>query len=98
MNRYKFLPPGLERRILYSKILESRKKTGTIYHKIDNILIYKSIILPENTDCSICLEKYRTRITIVELQCSHNFHRMCIDKWIKNNSSCPYCRKNISNY
>lgn len=99
MNRYKSLPPGLERRMLYSKILESRKKTGmrTVYYRLDNVLLYKSIILPENTNCSICLEKYRASVTIVELQCNHNFHRICIDKWIKNNHSCPYCRKNILN-
>ena len=46
-------------------------------------------------ECSICLEKIES--TKKSLKCKHHFHEKCIDKWIKNNSSCPLCREKIKN-
>jgi hypothetical protein len=45
--------------------------------------------------CSICQEDYKLKEYKRELSCKHIFHKKCIDKWLKNNLSCPYCRKNI---
>jgi len=104
MNSYKSLPPGLERRMLYSKILENRKKIAMNRDIGGNLSVvgttalisftgvYRRIFFPNARECSICLQKYRGRMKIVELQCKHNFHQTCIDKWIKDNHSCPYCR------
>ena len=50
--------------------------------------------------CCICLEKIiienKNLITIL-LDCKHEFHQKCIDKWcIYKNYTCPYCRNRIS--
>ena len=44
-------------------------------------------------DCSICLEKLEYKKYKRILPCCKNvFHKTCIDKWFKKNSSCPICR------
>ena len=41
-------------------------------------------------ECQICFFDLPTR----ELTCSHGnlFHKTCIDKWLQQNNTCPYCR------
>lgn len=46
-------------------------------------------------ECSICLDKYKKRDKIVDLECNHVFHKDCIKLWLTNNNSCPQCRENI---
>ena len=41
--------------------------------------------------CSICLEE----VFNVPVECGHVFHTKCINKWLKNNDTCPNCRINI---
>ena len=45
--------------------------------------------------CSICYEKIYDFESYCKLNCSHYFHKNCIEKWITNTSSnsCPLCRK-----
>lgn len=42
--------------------------------------------------CSICQEEYKPKEYKRDLNCDHSFHKKCIDKWLKNNLSCPFCR------
>jgi hypothetical protein len=42
--------------------------------------------------CPICQEEYKSKEFKRELECLHSFHKKCIDKWLKNNLSCPFCR------
>ena len=46
--------------------------------------------------CSICLDNINKK-TIHKTRCVHFFHNHCINKWLKINNTCPYCRKQISN-
>ena len=41
--------------------------------------------------CSICFEKLVDKNTQV-LHCGHEFHHDCIERWIKESSTCPSCR------
>ena len=45
-------------------------------------------------DCSICLEKLNKNK--VYLNCSHYFHKDCINKWKTRNNTCPICRTRIT--
>lgn len=49
-----------------------------------------------NEECIICLEKFKENEYSRTLNCSHNFHKKCIDKWINKYKKfhCPQCRKN----
>ncbi|XP_044759784.1 E3 ubiquitin-protein ligase RNF8-like [Coccinella septempunctata] len=48
--------------------------------------------LQEELTCSICSELF---IDAVTLNCSHSFCQFCIVKWMKEQSTCPVCRKEI---
>lgn len=48
--------------------------------------------------CSICRCEYKNNEGIRILDCNHNFHKKCVDRWFKKeNVTCPLCRKNIFN-
>jgi hypothetical protein len=43
--------------------------------------------------CNVCLEPYKLKDSYITLQCKHNFHDICIQKWLLNESTkCPICR------
>jgi hypothetical protein len=59
---------------------------------------YKKVKTSECSDsCSICLENYTEKTYRRTLECTHHFHKKCIDKWFINctedNIHCPICRK-----
>ncbi|KAK4261576.1 hypothetical protein QN277_004553 [Acacia crassicarpa] len=46
--------------------------------------------------CYICLVEYEDGDSMRELPCYHQFHRTCIDKWLKEiHRVCPLCRRDI---
>jgi len=49
--------------------------------------------IPEEKDCSICLEKLIDDDIEIELPCKHRFHIYCIQRWVDINKNCPLCRK-----
>ena len=44
--------------------------------------------------CSICLSPlYKKNKQIIHLEkCLHKYHFDCVDKWLENKNTCPYCR------
>lgn len=46
-------------------------------------------------DCSICMEKIM-RHDLQCLPCAHVFHRACIFRWLRENSTCPVCRMELT--
>lgn len=52
----------------------------------------KDEVLNDN-ECLICLEKFEYKKYKRVLKCCNNvYHKSCIDKWFKKNSTCPACR------
>lgn len=51
------------------------------------------------TSCSICLNKIKPKdgkVEIPDIKCSHKFHFICLDHWVKNNKrTCPNCRVDL---
>ena len=44
-------------------------------------------------ECSTCLESFTSKCDISTTPCGHVFHTECMRKWLKNEKSCPQCRK-----
>ncbi|XP_010245027.1 PREDICTED: E3 ubiquitin-protein ligase At4g11680-like [Nelumbo nucifera] len=49
----------------------------------------------ENSECCICLAKYKDREEVRQLQCSHVFHLKCVDQWLRIISCCPLCKQEL---
>ncbi|XP_072520084.1 uncharacterized protein [Salminus brasiliensis] len=48
------------------------------------------------TDCQICFCDYNKGEKLRILPCLHDYHVKCIDRWLKENSTCPICRADVS--
>ncbi|KAJ8760401.1 hypothetical protein K2173_015068 [Erythroxylum novogranatense] len=58
----------------------------------DNILEQK-----EPVECAVCLCKIEHGQEDRELRCNHQFHRVCIDRWLEHQGfTCPLCRDFVS--
>jgi hypothetical protein len=49
----------------------------------------------EVTDCPICFEMVTTTNRRV-LPCGHVFHGSCVKQWLRDHTTCPMCRANVS--
>jgi len=57
-----------------------------------NTMKYKDIKNKKEKTCSICLDHYENNSDVSITPCIHFYHQTCIEKWLENNSNCPYCR------
>jgi hypothetical protein len=48
-----------------------------------------------NNECSVCIHEYKIGEFKRKLICGHEYHKKCIDKWLKDCITCPICRKEI---
>ncbi len=49
-----------------------------------------------NNDCLVCRDVIEKGAEIIKIpSCLHSFHKECVSKWFKYQSSCPICRVNI---
>ncbi|KAJ6800752.1 E3 ubiquitin-protein ligase [Iris pallida] len=78
---------------------------GASDHEISNLTHWKFKAVPdskdhghgsENSECCICLAKYRDKEEVRQLPCSHVFHQGCVDQWLRIISCCPLCKKELS--
>ena len=45
--------------------------------------------------CCICLEEYKINEKICVLNCSHEFHKKCLETWLYQSNTCPLCIEEI---
>lgn len=54
----------------------------------------KDLLNPRfNKKCEICEEDLNEGDDIGQLACSHAYHTICLDSWVKIYSVCPICKK-----
>jgi len=76
--------------------IDNRKKIESLFNTILHPMkYYKNILGNEYTSCSICLEYFLDKISIIILTpCNHIFHFSCLKKWGEENIEhfkCPNC-------
>jgi hypothetical protein len=66
---------------------------------ITNVLRFCDIVNDNNADtCSICQVPFNTTdICRIINNCNHIFHINCIDKWLFDHTTCPFCRYDLLN-
>ncbi|RPF81940.1 MAG: hypothetical protein CBC65_001725 [Rhodothermaceae bacterium TMED105] len=42
-------------------------------------------------DCPICMNPIANK-DLFTCKCSHQFHRSCIQQWLRQDATCPVCR------
>ncbi len=68
-------------------INQNQIEANTSTYKIDKDL---------EEQCNICLEKFKKDDSVRRLPCLHLYHSDCIDNWLKQNKTCPTCRKDVT--
>ncbi|KAL0461364.1 UNVERIFIED_CONTAM: RING-H2 finger protein ATL54 [Sesamum latifolium] len=72
------------------------RTVGLPQSAIDSISVFKykkGDGLIDGCDCSICLNEFQENESLRLLpKCSHAFHVMCIDTWLRSHKNCPVCR------
>ncbi|CAD8101382.1 unnamed protein product [Paramecium sonneborni] len=54
----------------------------------------RNIHLQEKDDsCPICMQEIDLNQFVIKLNCSHQFHKACIQSYTQNSKICPHCRK-----
>ncbi|XP_068673515.1 E3 ubiquitin-protein ligase RNF38-like [Montipora foliosa] len=72
------------------------KARGLSKEVIDNIPSFRYSASSRdfsNGNCVVCMSDYINREKLRRLPCNHDFHAKCIDRWLKNNRTCPVCRE-----
>ena len=49
----------------------------------------------EHTMCSICLEYIIDKQSCNVTKCNHQYHKRCLNKWLRVGNTCPYCRTEL---
>ena len=49
----------------------------------------------EGESCTICLEEFNQQEMLMILNCSHLFHKECIEEWLEKKPICPNCNQPI---
>jgi hypothetical protein len=69
--------------------------TTTSSYVVRNYSSENVVLREEPSTCSICFEKIN-RCDKKSLNCNHDFHRNCINTWLREQNNCPLCRASQS--
>ena len=85
------IPIGVVRTTINTHELEP---IGIIEEEFEYLYDY---IITHDLDetCSICMEKYKKKENVIQLDCDHIFHKSCLKTWLHNHNTCPVCRYDI---
>ncbi|CAE7449135.1 unnamed protein product [Symbiodinium natans] len=69
--------------------------TKTEINALPAFRLTKTVENDQDAPCSICLSGFVDGTLLRRLPCGHEFHRHCIDKWLRRNKRCPLCMTSI---
>jgi hypothetical protein len=49
----------------------------------------------EPESCAVCLNDLEDDDLVRRLPCGHGFHKACVDKWLRQNKTCPLCVQDV---
>ena len=77
-----------------SKLSPLSFMNGTLIDSTGNVV---KNLDEEDGKCMICLTEYEESSDekIIKLKCGHHFHEECNKAWLKDHTTCPYCKQNV---
>ena len=45
--------------------------------------------------CAVCRDDFQVGEKVISLNCTHMFHRDCLEPWLEKERTCPCCRKEV---
>ncbi|CAM8915660.1 unnamed protein product [Rhodiola kirilowii] len=51
-----------------------------------------AVVQCETPSCIICMDEDEDEVVFSHMPCRHVFHTVCVEAWLRINSSCPICR------
>jgi len=79
-----------------SRFLLNREARGLSSREVKALpaVTYKSCDTSGTDVCAICLESYEVGEKLRVLPCHHDFHALCVDKWLTTRRAfCPICKR-----
>lgn len=76
-------------------LAKARGLSKDVIDSIPNFRYSASSRDSSNGNCVVCMSDYVNREKLRRLPCNHDFHAKCIDRWLKNNRTCPVCREEV---
>ncbi|CAD7093347.1 unnamed protein product [Hermetia illucens] len=73
---------------VFAFLTTSQKHTRSSSHRPNRSLDFEYI--DTSIICTICIDKINS--DLIYLECGHSFHGNCIQKWFKDNNTCPNCK------
>lgn len=71
----------------------NNNNNDNIDHFLDSLTIINYESIPENTECTICLNMTNfSHDEVIKLSCNHYFHKKCIKTWFLHSKTCPICK------
>ncbi len=84
----------------YEQLLELEENVGSVSKGLSKIQIeqiplvpFREVLYGDNTSCIICMENFCENELVKKLFCGHIFHKDCIEKWLSNQKTCPFCKE-----
>ena len=81
-------------RVIESANTDARHAGGLTSDELEALAPYKYTATSEATakECSVCVADLEGGEDVCALNCLHVFHHACVLRWLRQHSSCPYCR------
>tara|TARA_Y100000114_G_C11647520_1_gene272449 strand:+ start:119 stop:574 length:456 start_codon:yes stop_codon:yes gene_type:complete len=92
--------PNIEQEIIDFTLQQSLQSDDGLKEdqnlEIDEPIVkFANIKNKHNSECSICMEEFKSTDNVFQCGCHYIYHYECINKWIKSKEDCPSCRKKI---
>ncbi|KNC98780.1 uncharacterized protein SPPG_05759 [Spizellomyces punctatus DAOM BR117] len=92
------LDTSYEALLALSERIGAAKPKGLSRHLVESLPRKKykpGSMSAEEAKCTVCLSEYDAGDSLKGTPCAHWFHDECIDRWLKDHSTCPICRTEI---
>jgi len=91
---------GIRQKYKQNKVINFISKLDPLFFMNGSLVDSKGNVVKdlekEDDKCVICLTDYQdSDEKIIRLNCGHHFHQDCNKEWLKDHSTCPYCKKNV---